>query len=151
MENGKQQPLLSGDTCRNDYANVQQSPPPALSLHVNGDVQINGVNDFCREFYDESKRLWYLAGPAIFTSLCQYTIGATTQLFAGQLGTIQLATVSVENTVIAGFSYSILVCICIYIITCKLCNSYVIVDQIACKKIITTYISVPFNYSIKSS
>ena len=59
----------------------------------------------------ESKKLWYLAGPAIFTSLCQYTIGASTQLFAGQLGTIELAAVSVENSVIDAFSYSILVCI----------------------------------------
>ncbi|PWA58840.1 multi antimicrobial extrusion protein [Artemisia annua] len=88
MENGKQdQPLLiTGDSV----------------------VKINGVRDFCKEFYMESKKLWYLAGPAIFTSLCQYTIGATTQLFAGQLGTIELAAVSVENSVIAAFSYSIL-------------------------------------------
>ncbi|GJT01141.1 multi antimicrobial extrusion protein [Tanacetum coccineum] len=88
MENGKQhlQPLLT----------------------VESGVKINGVRGFCKEFYMESKKLWYLAGPAIFTSLCQYTIGATTQLFAGQLGTIQLAAVSVENSVIAGFSYSIL-------------------------------------------
>ena len=91
MENGKQHqlPLLTDDS----------------------GVKINGVRDFCKEFYTESKKLWYLAGPAIFTSLCQYTIGATTQLFAGQLGTIELAAVSVENSVIAAFSFSILVCI----------------------------------------
>nr|GEZ11558.1 multi antimicrobial extrusion protein [Tanacetum cinerariifolium] len=82
MENGKQhlQPLLT----------------------VESGVKINGVRGFCKEFYMESKKLWYIAGPAIFTSLCQYTIGATTQLFAGQLGTIHLAAVSVENSVIAG-------------------------------------------------
>ncbi|KAF5754084.1 putative multi antimicrobial extrusion protein [Helianthus annuus] len=104
MDSEKQQPLLSsGDTCRNDYTNLKQLP-----LTLNGDVEIKGVGDFCREFYVEFKRLWYLAGPVIFTSLCQYTIGATTQLFAGQLGTIQLAATSVENSIIAGFSYSIL-------------------------------------------
>ncbi|GJV32141.1 multi antimicrobial extrusion protein [Tanacetum coccineum] len=86
MVNGNLQPLLTGES----------------------GVKINGVRDFYKEFYTESKKLWYLAGPAIFTSLCQYTIGATTQLFAGQLGTIQLAAVSVENSVIAAFSYSIL-------------------------------------------
>nr|XP_043606899.1 protein DETOXIFICATION 29-like [Erigeron canadensis] len=109
MENDQQQPLLSGDTCRNNYTHL---PAAASDSSQKGeeevDVQINGVGDFCREVYMESKRLWYLAGPAIFASFCQYTIGATTQLFAGQLGTLQLAAVSVENSVIANFSYSIL-------------------------------------------
>ncbi|KAL4570165.1 hypothetical protein LXL04_025816 [Taraxacum kok-saghyz] len=73
MENGKQQPLLSGD-------NSHKLPATPLNGQVDDDgVQING-----------------------------YTIGATTQLFAGQLGTIQLAAVSVENSVIGGFSFSIL-------------------------------------------
>ncbi|KAI7724781.1 hypothetical protein M8C21_031206, partial [Ambrosia artemisiifolia] len=105
----QQQPLLSDDTYQNNYTNIKQLPlaPSSLTL-LHDDVEIKGVRDFCREFYVEFKRLWYLAGPAIFTSLCQYTIGATTQLFAGQLGTIHLAATSVENTIIAGFSYSIL-------------------------------------------
>ncbi|KAJ4826737.1 hypothetical protein Tsubulata_048843 [Turnera subulata] len=50
-------------------------------------------------------KLWYLAGPAIFTSVCQYSLGAVTQVFAGHVGTLQLAAVSVENSVIAGFSF----------------------------------------------
>ncbi|OAY34480.1 protein DETOXIFICATION 29 [Manihot esculenta] len=66
---------------------------------------INGVSDFFREFYVESKKLWYLAGPAIFTSICQYSLGAITQVFSGQVGTLALAAVSVENSVIAGFSF----------------------------------------------
>ncbi|XP_058005682.1 protein DETOXIFICATION 29-like [Hevea brasiliensis] len=66
---------------------------------------INGIRDFFREFYKESKKLWYLAGPAIFTSVCQYSLGAITQVFSGQVGTLALAAVSVENSVIAGFSY----------------------------------------------
>lgn len=111
MENGQQQPLLSGDNCPNNYTILSRLPAAPLTCQADEDgVQINGVGDFCKEFYVESKRLWYLAGPAIFTSLCQYTLGATTQLFAGQLGTIQLAAVSVENSVIGGFSLSILVC-----------------------------------------
>ncbi|KAI3728336.1 hypothetical protein L6452_16970 [Arctium lappa] len=109
MENVEQQPLLSGENGRNNYTNLKQLPAAAANGESeDGGVEINGVGDFCREFYVESKRLWYLAGPAIFTSICQYTVGATTQLFAGQLGTIQLAAVSVENSVIGGFSFSIL-------------------------------------------
>ncbi|XP_061993090.1 protein DETOXIFICATION 29-like isoform X2 [Rosa rugosa] len=69
---------------------------------------INGVRDFFREFNRESKKLWFLAGPAIFTSLCQYSLGAVTQVFAGQVSTLDLAAVSIENSVIAGFCFGAL-------------------------------------------
>ncbi|KGN51764.1 protein DETOXIFICATION 29 [Cucumis sativus] len=69
---------------------------------------INTARDFYREFCIELKKLWYLAAPAVFTSICQYSFGAITQLFAGQVSTIALAAVSVENSVIAGFSFGIM-------------------------------------------
>ncbi|XP_057421045.1 protein DETOXIFICATION 30-like isoform X2 [Lotus japonicus] len=68
---------------------------------------ITGAGDFAREFLAESKKLWYLAGPAIFTSICQYSLGADTQVFAGHVGTLELAAVSIENSVIAGFCLGI--------------------------------------------
>ncbi|KAL4362215.1 hypothetical protein GQ457_04G007760 [Hibiscus cannabinus] len=69
---------------------------------------INGVRDFFRECLSESKKLWFLAGPAIFTSLCQYSLGAVTQVFSGQVSSLTLAAVTVENSVIAGFSFGIM-------------------------------------------
>ncbi|XP_048428013.1 protein DETOXIFICATION 29-like isoform X2 [Pyrus x bretschneideri] len=69
---------------------------------------IVSVRDFFREFFKETKRLWLLAGPAIFTSLCKYSLGAITQVFAGQVGTLDLAAVSIENSVIAGFSFGVM-------------------------------------------
>ncbi|OMO78329.1 Multi antimicrobial extrusion protein, partial [Corchorus capsularis] len=66
---------------------------------------INTVRDFFREFMIESKKLWFLAGPAIFTSICQYSLGAITQVLSGQVSTLALDAVSVENSVIAGFSF----------------------------------------------
>ncbi|MCD9642974.1 Protein DETOXIFICATION 29 [Datura stramonium] len=75
----------------------------------NTDIQqIHGVKDLVREFSAESKKLWYLATPAIFTSVCQYSIGAVTQVFAGHVGTVQLAAVSVENSIIAGFAFGVM-------------------------------------------
>ncbi|KAK7361620.1 hypothetical protein VNO77_03691 [Canavalia gladiata] len=68
---------------------------------------ISGVGDFTREFLVESKKLWYLAGPAIFTSVSQYSLGAITQLLSGHVSTLALAAVSVENSVIAGFCLGI--------------------------------------------
>nr|XP_019702062.2 protein DETOXIFICATION 29 isoform X2 [Elaeis guineensis] len=74
-----------------------------------GDIgSISGPRDFWKEFVVESKKLWYLAGPAIFTSLCQYSLGAITQMFAGHVGTLELAAVSVENSVIGGFSFGVM-------------------------------------------
>ncbi|XLS57675.1 hypothetical protein HN51_007430, partial [Arachis hypogaea] len=59
-------------------------------------------------FFIESKKLWYLAGPAIFTSLCQYSLGAVTQLLAGHVGSTALAAISVENNVVACFCFGIM-------------------------------------------
>ncbi|XP_011083755.1 protein DETOXIFICATION 33 [Sesamum indicum] len=67
--------------------------------------QEKGGEGFIKEFGAESKTLWKLSGPAIFTSICQYSLGALTQTFAGQVGEIELAAVSVENSVIAGLAF----------------------------------------------
>ncbi|XP_011626173.1 protein DETOXIFICATION 29 isoform X3 [Amborella trichopoda] len=78
-------------------------------VEFEGDIEpTRSLGEFSREFAVESKKLWYLAGPAIFTSICQYSLGAITQAFAGHLGTLELAAVSMENSVIAGFSFGLL-------------------------------------------
>ncbi|QCD98904.1 protein DETOXIFICATION 33 [Vigna unguiculata] len=61
-----------------------------------------------KSFGFESKKLWRLAGPAILTSICQYSLGALTQTFAGQVGDLALAAVSVENSVIAGLAFGVM-------------------------------------------
>lgn len=95
------------------YRSSSSSSPSTFST-TQADIQpIRGVSSFFSQFVIESKKLWYLAGPAIFTSLCRYSLGAVTQLAAGQLGTLPLAAVSVENSVIAGFSFGVMVYIAI--------------------------------------
>ncbi|KAL6983749.1 Protein DETOXIFICATION 31 [Sarracenia purpurea var. burkii] len=114
MENGKE-PLLSAID-EDQYPDHSQNPLVvsftsfASSFVVDeNDIQpINGVRDFFREFSVESRKLWYLAGPAIFTSICQYMLGAVTKVFAGHVGNIELAAVSIEDTVIAGLSFGFL-------------------------------------------
>ncbi|KAL2894749.1 Protein DETOXIFICATION 33 [Bienertia sinuspersici] len=61
-----------------------------------------------QEFSYESKKLWDIAGPAIFTAVCQYSMGAITQTFAGLVGDLELAAVSVENSVIAGLGFGVM-------------------------------------------
>ncbi|XP_016456358.2 protein DETOXIFICATION 31-like [Nicotiana tabacum] len=101
MEDSSKQPLLSPCV-------PQITAQTSASSFVADIPPITGIQDFFREFFVESKKLWYLAGPAIFTSLCRYSLGAVTQTFAGHLGTLELAAVSVENSVIAGFSFGIM-------------------------------------------
>ncbi|KAJ0039296.1 hypothetical protein Pint_22895 [Pistacia integerrima] len=112
MENCKQ-PLLSP---RDDGDQLQSLPKEtsnsisSITFTAGADdiPPITGLRDFSKEFYRESKKLWYLAGPAIFTSICQYSLGAITQVFSGHVSTIALAAVSVENSVIAGFSFGLM-------------------------------------------
>lgn len=73
------------------------------------DQPIKSVKDFAREFSIKSRKLWYLAGPAVLTSLCQYSLGSITQTFAGHVGTIQLVAVSIEMNVFAGVAFGIMV------------------------------------------
>lgn len=116
MEDGKQ-PLLCHMYDGNDQSNPENSLIPryepssnSSSSKFEGEIgPINGIIDFSKEFIIESRKLWHLACPSIFNSVCQYGIGSLTQIFAGHLGTIQLAGISVENSVIAGFGYGILV------------------------------------------
>ncbi|KAG8377714.1 hypothetical protein BUALT_Bualt08G0061500 [Buddleja alternifolia] len=83
MDGGAEQPLL-------------------VKVHDDGG---GGGGSFVKEFGAESKTLWKLSGPAIFTYICQYSLGALTQTFSGQVGELELAAVSVENSVIAGLVF----------------------------------------------
>ncbi|CAL1410966.1 unnamed protein product [Linum trigynum] len=60
------------------------------------------------DFTNESRTLWKIAGPAIFTSISQYSLGALTQTFAGFVGELELAAVSVENSVVAGLAFGVM-------------------------------------------
>lgn len=82
--------------------------PPHLYNFPNDRPPIRGCKSFAHGWWEESKKLWYLAGPAIFTSICQYSLGAITQTFTGHIGDLELAAVSIENSVIAGLSYGIM-------------------------------------------
>ncbi|XP_057774504.1 protein DETOXIFICATION 30 [Salvia miltiorrhiza] len=93
MEHSSEQPLLPLGS--NDSVAQDLSP-------------IAGPRHFCNEFMAESKRLWCLAAPAIFTSVCQYSLGGITQTFAGHVGTLELAAFTVENSVIAGLSFGVM-------------------------------------------
>ncbi|KAH7567326.1 hypothetical protein ACOSQ2_011141 [Xanthoceras sorbifolium] len=79
-----------------------------LGTNGNAEQPVVKAVSVVKEFGYESKRLWKLAGPAIFTAICQYSLGALTQTFAGHVGELELAAVSVENSVIAGLAFGVM-------------------------------------------
>ncbi|KAF9609082.1 hypothetical protein IFM89_012647 [Coptis chinensis] len=56
----------------------------------------------------ESKKLWHIVGPAIFSRVAIYSMNVITQAFAGHLGDLELASISIANTVIVGFNFGLL-------------------------------------------
>ncbi|XP_010254988.1 PREDICTED: protein DETOXIFICATION 33-like [Nelumbo nucifera] len=71
-------------------------------------VTRNKSSVLLKQVGEESKKLWNIAGPAIFTAICQYSLGAITQVFVGHVGTLELAAVSVENSVVAGLAFGVM-------------------------------------------
>ncbi|KAI0498558.1 hypothetical protein KFK09_019446 [Dendrobium nobile] len=57
----------------------------------------------------ESKKLWRVAGPAIFSRVVTYSMNVITQAFAGHLGDLELASMSIASNVVVGFSFGLLV------------------------------------------
>lgn len=58
----------------------------------------------------ETKKLWHIVGPSIFSRIAAYTMNIITQGFAGHLGEVELAAISISNTVIVGLNFGLLVC-----------------------------------------
>ncbi|KAJ1700539.1 hypothetical protein LUZ63_000318 [Rhynchospora breviuscula] len=61
-----------------------------------------------RRIFDESKKLWRIVGPAIFQRVVIYGMVVITQAFAGHLGDLELAALSI-STIITGFSFGFFV------------------------------------------
>lgn len=80
-----------------------------INLQEGGGGEVRGkAVAVARAFGDESKKLWKIAGPAILTAIFQYSLGALTQTFAGFVGDLELAAVSVENSVVAGLAFGVM-------------------------------------------
>lgn len=88
-----------------DTADQNQRP----LLTDKDDDRENNNKDLTSRVWIESKKLWQIVGPAIFSRISSYTMNIITQAFAGHLGDVELAAVSIANTVIVGFNFGLLV------------------------------------------
>ncbi|KDO60637.1 hypothetical protein CISIN_1g046971mg [Citrus sinensis] len=62
-----------------------------------------------RKFWTESKKLWHIVGPTIFNRVASYSLFVITQAFAGHLGDLELAAISIANNVVVALNYGLLV------------------------------------------
>ncbi|KAH0996101.1 hypothetical protein GBA52_019965 [Prunus armeniaca] len=76
------------------------------SKHEHSDDEDQGT--LARRFWIESKKLWHIVGPAIFSRVASYSMLVITQAFAGHLGDLELAAISIANNVIVGFDFGLL-------------------------------------------
>ena len=60
--------------------------------------------------WSETKKMWVVAGPAIFTRFSTFGINVISQAFVGHIGPTELAAYSLVYTVLLRFSNGILVC-----------------------------------------
>lgn len=76
-------------------------------------VHVPAINKNIKEkTWDESKKMWAIAAPAILATVAQFSMGVVTVAFVGHLGEVELAAVSIVQNVLEGFVYGIMVRIC---------------------------------------
>ncbi|KAK3002921.1 hypothetical protein RJ639_019901, partial [Escallonia herrerae] len=68
----------------------------------------NDKKNLKRRVFIESKKLWHIVGPAIFSRIASYSMFLITQAFAGHLGDLELAAISISTNVIVGFDLGLL-------------------------------------------
>ncbi|XP_050905408.1 protein DETOXIFICATION 27 [Lathyrus oleraceus] len=61
-----------------------------------------------RKVLIESKKLWHIVGPAIFSRITTFSMLVITQIFGGHLGELELAAISIAVNVIIGFNFGLL-------------------------------------------
>ncbi|KAG6626386.1 protein DETOXIFICATION 27-like [Carya illinoinensis] len=59
-------------------------------------------------FWIESKKLWYIVGPAIFSRVVSFSMNVISIAFGGHLGNVELAALSISINVIVGFNFGFL-------------------------------------------
>ncbi|KAI3926867.1 hypothetical protein MKX01_032782 [Papaver californicum] len=75
---------------------------------LNGDIEIEENENLKTKLLAESKKLWVVAAPAIFTRFSTFGISMITQVFIGHMGSTELAAYSLVFTVLFRFTNGIL-------------------------------------------
>ncbi|XP_035546504.1 protein DETOXIFICATION 27-like [Juglans regia] len=78
---------------------------PQSSIQDEADQDhLEANKDLSSRFWIESKKLWHIAGPAIFSRIVTFSMNVITLAFGGHLGDAELAAISISLTLICGFN-----------------------------------------------
>ena len=80
-----------------------------LKVALLGEQELDVGMGLVRRTWEESKKLWRIVAPAIFSRVVTYSMNVITQAFAGHLGDLELAAISIANTVVVGFNFGLMV------------------------------------------
>ncbi|WVZ11905.1 hypothetical protein V8G54_016435 [Vigna mungo] len=89
-------------------SSLREANLPLLEHHSLTDERDEQDQKLLPRFWIESKKLWHIVGPAIFSRVASYSMLVITQAFAGRLGDLELAAISVANNVVVGFDFGLL-------------------------------------------
>lgn len=67
-----------------------------------------GDESLARRVWVESKKLWHIVGPSIFSRVASYSMLVITQAFAGHLGDLELAAMALTTNLIIGLDFGLL-------------------------------------------
>ena len=70
---------------------------------------VNSFKQVRSVFVMETVKLWKIAGPIAFNTLCQYGLNSVTNMFVGHIGEFELSAVAISLSVISTFSFGFLV------------------------------------------
>ncbi|XP_030949712.1 protein DETOXIFICATION 27-like [Quercus lobata] len=73
----------------------------------NQEEELN-ASSLLRQTWLESKKLWAIAGPSIFSRLAMFSMTVITQSFSGHLSDLDLAAISIASTVIIAITFGCL-------------------------------------------
>ncbi|CAI0422078.1 unnamed protein product [Linum tenue] len=105
MEEEAKLPLLQGNDHAAAAALIHKT---AAALVKDKNAPHDAADDIVTKVWTETKKLWHIVGPAIFSRLASYSMLVITQAFAGHLGDLELAGISIANNVIVGFDFGLL-------------------------------------------
>jgi MATE family multidrug resistance protein len=78
--------------------------------NILSDESVPWARRICAATAVETRMLVRLAAPAVLVYMINYFMSMSTQIFAGHLGTLELAAASLGNTGIQVFAYGLMVC-----------------------------------------
>ena len=78
-------------------------------LQNNSEASVEEEEPLRKKVWKESKKMWVVAGPAIFTRFSTFGITVVSQAFIGHIGSTELAGYALVMTVLVRFANGILV------------------------------------------